>query len=90
MVSLVRATAAHPCILGRNPGERLGLHGLRLHDARHTYASKGVMHSVGLAAVGKLLGHRNRAATSIYAHLDDTALCDAAAQAATVIARAIG
>lgn len=70
--------------------EEAGLHGVRLHDARHTYASQGVMNGVGLTAVGKLLGHRKRTTTAIYAHLDDAALRDAAAQAATVIARAMG
>ena len=49
-----------------------------------------VSNGVGLTAVGKLLGHRERATTAIYAHLDDAALRDAAAQAATVIARAMG
>ena len=48
------------------------------------------MDGVGLTAVGKLLGHRKRATTAIYAHLDDAALRDAAAQAATIIARAMG
>ena len=48
------------------------------------------MNGVGLTTVGKPLGHRKRATTAIYAHLDDTALRDAAAQAATVIARAMG
>ena len=72
------------------PREEGGLHGVRLHDARHTYASQGVMNGVGLTAVGKLLGHRKRTTTAIYAHLDDAALRDAAAQAATVIARAMG
>lgn len=47
------------------------------------------MNGVGLTAVGKLLGHRKRATTAIYAHLDDAALRDAAAQAATAIARAM-
>ena len=70
--------------------EEAGLSGVRIHDARHTYASQGVMNGVGLTAVGKLLGHRKRATTAIYAHLDDAALRDAAAQAATVIARAMG
>lgn len=69
--------------------EEAGLHGVRLHDARHTYASQGVMNGVGLTAVGKLLGHRKHTTTAIYAHLDDAALRDAAAQAATVIARAM-
>ena len=70
--------------------EEAGLRGVRLHDARHTYASQVVMNGVGLTAVGKLLGHRKRATTAIYAHLDDAALRDAAAQAATVIAHAMG
>ena len=70
--------------------EEAGLCGVRIHDARHTYASQGVMNGVGLTAVGKLLGHRKRATTAIYAHFDDAALHDAAAKAATVIARAMG
>ncbi len=70
--------------------EEAGLRGVRIHDTRHTYASQGVMNGVGLTAVGKLLGHRKRATTAIYAHLDDAALRNAAAQAATVIARAMG
>ena len=48
------------------------------------------MNGVGLTTVGRLLGHRKRATTAIYAHLDDAALRDAAAQAAAVIARAMG
>ena len=68
--------------------DEAALHCVRIHDARHTYASQGVMNGVGLTAVGKLPGHRKRAATAIYAQLDDAALRDAVAQAATVIARA--
>ena len=48
------------------------------------------MNGVGLPTVGRLLGHRRRATTAIYAHLDDTALQDAAAQAGGVIAGAMG
>ena len=48
------------------------------------------MNGVGLTTVGRLLGHRKRATTTIYTHLDDVALRDAAAQAAVVIARAMG
>ncbi len=48
------------------------------------------MNGVGLTTVGRLLGHRQRETTAIYAHLDDGALRDAAAQAAAVIARAMG
>ena len=59
--------------------EEAGLPGLRIHDCRHTWASQGVMNGVGLTTVGRMLGHRNRETTAIYAHLDDTALRDAAA-----------
>ena len=48
------------------------------------------MNGVGLSTVGQLLGHRQRGATAIYAHLDDGALRDVAALAAAVIARAMG
>ncbi len=70
--------------------EEAGLPGLRIHDCRHTWASQGVMNGVGLTNVGRLLGHRRRETTVIYAHLDDGALRDAAAQAAPVIAPAMG
>ena len=70
--------------------EEAGLPGLRIHDCRHTWASQGVMNGVGLPTVGRLLGHRRRGTTAVYAHLDDAALRDAAAQAAAVIARAMG
>lgn len=69
--------------------EQAELPDLRIHDCRHTWASQGVMNGVGLTTVGRMLGHRNRETTAIYAHLDDTALRDAAAQAASVIAQAM-
>ncbi len=70
--------------------QEAGLQGVRIHDTRHTYASQGVMNGVGLTTVGRLLGHRKRATTAIYAHLDDIALQGAAKQAAAVIACAMG
>ena len=48
------------------------------------------MNGVGLITVGRLLGHRKRRTTAIYAHLDDAARQDAAAQAVAVIAGAMG
>ena len=74
----------------RGVREDAGLPRFRIHDCRHTFASQGVMNGVGLTTVGKLLGHRRRGTTAIYAHLDDAALQEAAAQAAAVIARAMG
>lgn len=71
--------------------EEAGLSGLRIHDLRHSWASQGVMNSVGLPTVGKLLGHSRRlATTAIYAHLDDSALQAAAGKAAGAIAEAMG
>ena len=70
--------------------EQAQLHGLRIHDCRHTWASQGLINGVGLPTVGRLLGHRRRRTTAIYAHLDDAALHDAAAQTALVIANAMG
>ncbi|ACM26552.1 tyrosine-type recombinase/integrase [Rhizobium rhizogenes] len=49
---------------------RAGLHKLRLHDLRHTYASIGAGGGQGLPIIGKLLGHKNIATTQRYAHLD--------------------
>ena len=69
--------------------EQAGLSGLRIHDCRHTRPSQGVINGVGLSTVGKMLGHRRRRTTAIYAHLDDAALRDAAAQTALVIAGAM-
>ena len=48
------------------------------------------MNGVGLTTVGRLLRHRNRETTAIYAHLDDAALRDAAAQTEGIIVRAMG
>ena len=70
--------------------EGAGLPGLRIHDCRHTWASQGVMNGVGLTTAGRLLGHRQRETTAIYAHLDDGALRESAARAAADIARAMG
>ena len=70
--------------------DEAGMPGLRIHDCRHTWASQGIMNGVGLTTVGRLLGHRQRETTAIYAHLDDVALRDTAKQVAAVIARAMG
>ena len=53
-------------------------------------ASHAVMSGENLPLVSGLLGHRRHQATTIYAHLDDNALRNAAAQAADVIAKAMG
>ena len=47
------------------------------------------MDGVGLPTVGRLLGHRRRSTTAIYAHFDDGTLQNAADQAASVMAQAM-
>lgn len=46
-----------------------GLHHVRIHDLRHTFASKGVGLSIGLPLIGGLLGHAKATTTAKYAHL---------------------
>ncbi|WP_319798813.1 tyrosine-type recombinase/integrase [Nitrobacter sp.] len=46
-----------------------GLHDVRLHDLRHSYASLAAGRGVSLHMIGKLLGHKVPATTMRYAHL---------------------
>ena len=69
--------------------EKAALPGVRIHDLRHSFASQGVMNGVGLPTVGRLLGHRRRSTTALYAHFDDAVLHDAATRAASLIASAM-
>ncbi len=50
---------------------RAGLNDVRLHDLRHSFASVGAGAGMGLAVVGKLLGHRDPKTTARYAHIAD-------------------
>ncbi len=70
-------------ILGRKPGTRLrnlndswdrirkraGLEDVRLHDCRHSFASRALALGEGLTMIGKLLGHTKVETTARYAHL---------------------
>ncbi len=51
--------------------KRAALEDVRLHDLRHSFASVGAGAGMGLAVVGKLLGHRNPSTTARYAHIAD-------------------
>ena len=42
---------------------------VRLHDLRHTFASRGAGMGLGLPLIGALLGHSDSATTAKYAHL---------------------
>ena len=48
---------------------RAGLDGVRIHDLRHSYASRALALGESLSAIGKLLGHAKVATTARYAHL---------------------
>ena len=49
--------------------ERAGLSDVRMHDLRHSYASRALSLGESLTAIGHLLGHRKVATTARYAHL---------------------
>ena len=48
---------------------RAGLDDVRLHDLRHTFASRALAIGEGLPMIGELLGHRKIDTTARYAHL---------------------
>jgi integrase len=62
---------------------------VRLHDARHTYASFGAAAGMGLPVLGALLGHKQPVTTARYAHLANDPLRAAADRIAGEIAAAL-
>ena len=50
---------------------RAGIEDVRLHDLRHTVASRAVMNGVPLPVVARLLGHRQVRMTLRYTHVAD-------------------
>ena len=70
-------------IIGQKPGrnlaslyyywrpvrERAGLEDLRIHDLRHSYASRALALGESLYTIGKLLGHATVTTTARYTHL---------------------
>jgi integrase len=67
-----------------------GLHGVRIHDLRHSFASVGAGASLGLPMIGKLLGHSQVATTFRYAHLGDDPVRRASETVGNAIAAAMG
>ncbi len=51
---------------------------VRLHDLRHSFASRGLMVGEGLPMIGKLLGHSQVQTTARYAHLANEPIKSAA------------
>jgi integrase len=62
------------------------LHGVRIHDLRHTAASVAVGRGASLSLIGRLLGHSQPQTTQRYAHVD----IDPALAVANSIGAAIG
>ena len=70
-------------IVGKQPGTHLptitaewyrlracaGLDDVRIHDLRHSYASRALAAGESLSMIGKLLGHADIQSTARYAHL---------------------
>ena len=49
--------------------KRAKLDDVRLHDCRHSYASRALALGEGLSMIGALLGHAKVGTTARYAHL---------------------
>ncbi len=66
--------------------ERAGLEGVRIHDLRHSFASRALALGESLYTIGKLLGHASVATSARYAHL----MRDAEREAAVRVGGSIG
>ena len=85
---------------GRKPGARLNgldhvwrkvlaraeLDDVRIHDLRHSYASRALALGEGLSVIAKLLGHSHIQTTARYAHLARDTVREAAERVAASIA----
>ena len=60
--------------------ERAGLEDVRIHDLRHSYASRALALGESLTMIGKLLGHTQVQTTARYAHLARDSIQNAAAR----------
>ena len=83
LAGLARLPANPWVIVGKQPGTHLstitadwyrlrahaGLDDVRIHDLRHSYASRALAAGESLSMIGKLLGHADIQSTARYAHL---------------------
>ena len=60
--------------------ERAGLADVRLHDLRHSFASRALALGESLPMIGKLLGHARIQTTARYAHLTEQSVRESAAR----------
>ena len=66
--------------------EAADIHGCRIHDLRHTYASILASSGLSLPVIGALLGHTQPGTTARYAHLFDDPLRAATERVASFVA----
>ncbi len=100
LASLLSAHDGPWVIPGRKPGtplrnideawrairKRAGLEDARLHDLRHSWASRALALGEALPVIGKLLGHSKMETTARYAHLARDSAQEAAGRVAQSIA----
>ena len=55
----------------RTAFQRAGLTGVRIHDLRHTCASRLVQNGMSLYEVSQMLGHCDISTAQIYAHIEN-------------------
>jgi integrase len=65
--------------------KRADLHGVRLHDLRHTFASVAADRGLNLPMIGALLGHSQPSTTARYAHLANESLQKASAMVSNAL-----
>ena len=65
---------------------RAGLSDVRLHDLRHSYASRALALGESLPMIGNLLGHAQDETTARYAHLTRESVRETAERIAQSIA----
>ncbi len=65
--------------------ERAGLADMRLHDCRHSYASRALALGESLPMIGRLLGHTQVETTARYAHLAQDSVRESADRVADSI-----
>ena len=66
--------------------ERAGLEDMRLHDCRHSYASRALALGESLPMIGRLLGHTQVETTARYAHLAKDSVHESAVRVSDSIA----
>ena len=70
--------------------EKAKLQDVRVHDLRHSFASRALARGHGLTMIGRLLGHRRPQTTARYAHLSQHSVKSAAEQVANSIFADLG